>query len=146
MICCGLVSLGGITTGCPVRSRGFPQRIAPFYRAGSSREKKKTWLGLVCLSPRSYDGLPRSIIHRFVSFPLLRRPSLVTVPPWVAWWVRVFKADYNGSLRSILFFSFRTPRALTFKVFLPRAFLTPKMTELRTPLRAIKLIIGLDFA
>ena len=82
---------------------------------------KETWLGLVCFSPKSYNGLPRSIIHRFVSFPLLRRPSFVNVPPWVAWWVRVFKADYNESHRSILFFSSRTPGALTFIAFLPRA-------------------------
>ena len=36
-------------------------------------------------------GCPRSIIHQFISFPLLRRPSFVIIPSWVACWVRVFK-------------------------------------------------------
>ena len=38
----------------------------------------------------SNNGLPRSIIQRFVSFPLLKRPSFVIIPLWVACWVRAF--------------------------------------------------------
>ena len=87
---------------------------------------RETWLGLVCLSPRVYNGLPRSIIHRFASFPLLRRPSFVILPLWVACWVRAFSklfvAIYNGLHRSIIFLSFRTPEAQNLKAFLPRAF------------------------
>ena len=51
---------------------------------------RETWLELVCPCPRGDNGLPRSIIHRFISFPLLRRPSFVIFPPWVECWVRTF--------------------------------------------------------
>ena len=80
----------------------------------------ETWLELVCLCPRGDNGLYRSIIHRFVSFPLLRRPSFVIIPPWVACWVHV-TVD-NGLSRSIIFPSFRTPGTLTSIAFLLRAF------------------------
>ena len=31
----------------------------------------------------------RSWFHKFIRFPLLRRPILVSIPLWVTWWVRV---------------------------------------------------------
>ena len=77
---------------------------------------QEIWLGLVCLSLKGYNGLPRSIIHRRVSFPLLRKPSLVIIPLWVAYWERVFNklfvimvrcglsvAADNGPPRSFIF-------------------------------------------
>ena len=95
---------------------------------------KDTWLRLV-FSPRGHNGLPRSIIHQFVSFPLLRRPSLVIIPLWVACCERAFSklfvtivrrgfwvAAHNGLLRSILSFSFRTPGILISIGSLSRAF------------------------
>ena len=73
---------------------------------------------------RANNGCHRSIIHRFNSLPLLRRPSFVIVPPWVACWVRTFNNLFvvvhwlvtcvtvdNKLHRSIIF---RTPRSLTF--------------------------------
>ena len=44
----------------------------------------ETWLELVCPCPRAKNGCHRSIIHQFISFPLLRRPSFLIVPSWVA--------------------------------------------------------------
>ena len=35
-------------------------------------------------------GSPRSLTHRTVSFPLLRRPSMVIIPLWVACWGESF--------------------------------------------------------
>ena len=32
---------------------------------------------------------PCSNCHQVIRFPLLRRPILVSIPLWVAWWVRV---------------------------------------------------------
>ena len=96
---------------------------------------RETWLELVCPCRRSDNGFLRSIIHQFISFPLLRRPSFVIVPPWVACWVRAFNKLFvvvhwlmtcvavdNRLTRSILFLSFRTPGTLTFIAFLLRAF------------------------
>ena len=95
---------------------------------------RETWLELVCPCPRANNGCLRSIIHQFISFPLLRRPSFVIVPSWVACWVRAFNESFvvmpwrvtcvtanNGFLRSIIFLSFRTPGTLTFITSLPRA-------------------------
>ena len=113
---------------------GLPRSITRYYLIHNGLRcsivlgllMKETKLGLACLSLRCYNGLPRSIIHRFISFPLLRRPNFLIIPPWVACWVRafikLFVAVYNGSHRSIIFLSFRTPWALTFIAFLHRAF------------------------
>ena len=60
------------------------------------------------------------IFHQFIRFPPLRRPIFVVIPSWVACWVHV--TTNNECPRSIIFLSFRTPRILTFKTFLPRAF------------------------
>ena len=106
---------------------------------------KGTWLGLVSLSPRSYNGLDRSITHRFVSFPLLRRPRFVIIPLWVPWWesfhpteyldekassrlfgiivkYRSWVAAHNGLPRSNLSLSFRTPGILIPIASLPGAY------------------------
>ena len=96
---------------------------------------RETWLELVCPCPRGDNGCLRSIIHQFISFPLLRRPRLVIVPPWVACWVRAFNKLFvvvhwlmtcvtvdNEFHRSIIFLSFRIQRTLAFIAFLPRAF------------------------
>ena len=142
-----LFLLEGSQRCCPVLSRGFSSITTDcsVLSCWVFSWKKLDW-GLVCLSPRSYNGLPRSIIHRFVSFPLLRRPSFVNVPPWVASWVRIFEADYNGSPRSILFFSFRTPGALTFIAFLPPMGFSDAEDDRVKDATATRLIIGLDFA
>ena len=81
----------GITTGCPVLSWGSSS-FTMDWRCSIvlGPLMKETWMGLVCLSPRSHNGLLRSIIHRSVSFPLLRRPSLVIIPLWVVCWERAF--------------------------------------------------------
>ena len=66
--CCGLAPLWGITTCCSVLSRGFclvHNGLRCSIVLGVLM--KETWLGLVCLSPRGHNGLPRSITHRFVS-------------------------------------------------------------------------------
>ena len=57
-----------------------------------------------------YNRSLRSIFHQFIRFPLLRRPSFINIPCWVAWWVCV----YNGSPRSIMLLSLRAQRNLTF--------------------------------
>ena len=76
--------------------------------------------GLISLWRITTNRLSRSVIHRFVSFPLLRKPRSVIIPPWVACWVHV--AVDNGLSRSIIFLSFRTPGTLTSMDFLPWAF------------------------
>ena len=103
---------------------GLPRSIKRFflfYRNVLGLHMKETWLGLVCLSPRSYNGLPRSIIHR-----LMRRPSFVIIPPWVACWLHV-TVD-NTSPRSIIFSAFAL-RGSDFHSFSSPGFLTPKKTE-----------------
>ena len=63
-------------------------------------------------------GLRRSIVHQFIRFPLLRRPSFINVPFRAAWWV----CAYNGSPRSILLLNLRTQRVLTLVSGFPRDF------------------------
>ena len=88
-----------------------------------------------CSSLRDHNGSHLSITHRFVSFPLLRRPNFVIIPIWVACWERAFSrlfviivkhgswvAAHNGLPRSILSLSFRTPRIMISIASLPRAF------------------------
>ena len=111
------------------------QRTAMLRRAGSSHDRNLIGTR-VSFTKRSHRLL-RSITHRSVSFPLLRRPSFVIAPPRVACWVRasnnLLVAVDNGLPRSIIFLSFRTPGARTFFASSP-GFLTQKMTELREPL------------
>ena len=86
---------------------------------------KESWLGLVCLSPRGYNVLLRSIIHRFVNFPRLRRPDFVIIPLWVTCWERAssqlfviitrhvsWVVAHNGLHCAILFLNFPTPGIL----------------------------------
>ena len=111
---------------------------------------RETWLKLVCSCPRANNECHRSIIHQFISFPLLRRPSFVIVPLvpfWVSNWVRAFNelvfvalrvtgvTANNGFHRSIINLIFRTQGTSTFITSLPRGFLMQKMTELREPLQ-----------
>ena len=38
----------------------------------------------------------RSDLHRFIRFPLLRRPFFVSIPLWVAWWASVlYKSPHS---------------------------------------------------
>ena len=109
---------------------------------------RETWLKRLCSSLRTNNGFHRSIIHQFISFPLLRRPSFIIVPSWVACWVRVFNewvvvavlvtcvTANNGFRRAVIFLSLHTQRTLTFITSLHRAFKMPKMTELREPLQS----------
>ena len=122
---------------------GLPRSITRYYFVHNGLRcsivlgllMKETWLGLACLSPRGHNGLPRSITHRSVSFPLLRRPSLVIIPLWVACWEGAFNrlfmiivrrgfwvAAHNGFPPSILSLSFRTWGTLTFITSFPRTF------------------------
>ena len=131
MNCCGLAPLWGQTTGCPVLS----------WVSSSSKNNvldllmRETWLELVCPCPRSFIGSPRSIIHRFFSFPLWRRPSTVIIPLWVACWREAFHellmiivrrgfwvAAHNGLPRSILSLSFRVWGILMSIASLPRVY------------------------
>ena len=64
------------------------------------------------------NGSPRSIVHQFIRLPLLRRPSFINVPFWVAWWV----CAYNGSPRPIVFLCLQAPRRLIFMSGFPQAF------------------------
>ena len=50
----------------------------------------------------------RSYFHQFIRIPLLRRPNLINIPFWVAWWVSVF----NKSHRSLMLLSPRAQRFL----------------------------------
>ena len=130
-------SLWVITTGCPrsimrffLIHNGLPRSIV----LGSSYERNL--IGGSCVFRQEVTNrLHRSIIHRFVSFPLLRRPSFVIIPLWVACWETAFSklfviiarcgswvTAHNGLHRSILFLSFRTPGTLISITFLPRAF------------------------
>ena len=64
---------------------------------------------------------------------LLRRPSFINVPFWVAWWVRV----YNGSPRSIVLLSLRTQRSLTFVSGFHPGFLMQWKVARQEPLHCI---------
>ena len=97
---------------------------------------RETWLGFLCRSPRSYIGSHRSFAHLSISFPLLRRPSMVFIPLWVVWWGRTFNKLFMmivvrcglsvaadiGSPRSFLFLSIHTPEILVSITSLPRAY------------------------
>ena len=108
---------------------------------------KETCLGLVCLSPRSYNGLHRSTTHPSVSFPLLRRPSSVIIPLWVACWEGAFHellriivigsfhsvyADFRSPW-SLLSLSFRTPGILISMPGPPRVWWSWRRHDRRHP-------------
>ena len=61
---------------------------------------------------------PCSNFHQFIIFPLLRRPILLNIPFWAAWWVSVF----NKSPCSVMLLSSQARRRLTFMSGFPRAF------------------------
>ena len=86
---------------------------------------RETRLGFSCRSSRSYIGSPWSFAHLSITFPLLRRPTMVIIPLWVACWWRTFNKLFMimvkcslsiaadiGSPRSFLFFSIHTPGIL----------------------------------
>ena len=83
------------------------------------------------------NGSPRSIVHQFIRFPLLRRPSFINIPFWVAWWVRIQRV-----------LSLRTQRSLTFVSGFPG--LSDAVEDSAAGVvslhRATKFIIGFDFA
>ena len=123
MNCCSLISLW--------------QRVAPFYHEVFPQWQRvacmvlgllmrETWFGRVCPCPKSDNKCHRSVIHQFINFPPLRRPSFIIIPPWVVCWVRAFNklsvAVYNGLPGSILLLIVRTPRILTSITFFRRAF------------------------
>ena len=64
------------------------QRIARFHHdAILVRETKSNFS---CRSPWSFIGSNRLLVHLSISFPLLRRPSTVIIPLWVACWRETF--------------------------------------------------------
>ena len=65
-----------------------------------------------------YNRSNCSIFHQFIRFPLLRRPSFIIIPFWVAWWASVF----NQSPCSLMLLSPRAQRSLTFVSGFHRAF------------------------
>ena len=77
---------------------------------------------LLCSSLRAMNGFHRSIIHQFITFPLLRRPSFIIVTFRVACRARAFNESVvvallvtcvtpnNGFPRSNMFHSFFTKR------------------------------------
>ena len=119
--CCALAPRWGQTTGFSALSwfSSSQNDVLVFTRETSLRR--------VCSSLRA-NGSPCSIIHQFIRFPLLNRPSLINIPFWVAWWVCVFNGSValvtrvtanNGSLRSIVLLSTRTQRTLILVSGLP---------------------------
>ena len=85
MNCCGLPPLWGSTSGVPVLSWfSFSSTIMCLVFS----RKKLNWNSCPCT--RGDNGFLRSVIHQFISFPLLRRPSFLFVSPWEACWVRAF--------------------------------------------------------
>ena len=93
-----------------------------------------------------------SIIHQFIRFPLLKRPSFINIPFWVAWWVCFFNESValvtgvtasNRFPLSIVHLSLRTQRTSTFS---SGDAVDDRVDGALSLLRAIKLIIGLDFA
>ena len=143
MNCCALAPPWGQTPGFLVLS-------------WVSSSSKITCLKLVCSCPRANNGFHRSIIHQFIGFPLLKRPTFVIVPSWVPCWVRAFNKSQvvawrvtcatanNGYHRSIIFLSLYTQRTLTFINYLPRAFWCRRWQSWGSPCN--RPIIGLDFA
>ena len=131
------------------------QRVAPIYRAGCLLVKE-TWLGFACLSPRGDNGLPRSLTHWSVSFPLLRRPSLVVIPLWVACWERAFNRLFMISqMRSLGRCRQRVAPVSPLSVLALQGFWFPQLffsglTEVEDDTfdgaLAIRLIIGRDFS
>ena len=57
-----------------------------------------------------YNRSPCSFFHHFIRFLLLRRPSFINMPFWVAWWV----CEKNASPRTFMLLSLRAHGKLTF--------------------------------
>ena len=115
-------------------------QLAPvFHEVGSVkknflvRETKSTFSHH---SPRNFSRSPRSLVWLNISFPLLRRPSAVAIPLWVACWREAFHKllmvkvvgsfqlvyAYIKSPRSFLFLNDWFPWILTSVMSLPRAY------------------------
>ena len=77
---------------------GCPRSIVNFFYNDVLVFTRKTRLELMRPCPRSDNGCHRSIINQFINFPLLRRPSFVIVPPWVACLVRALNKMCGGTL------------------------------------------------
>ena len=101
---------------------------------------------IVCPCWRGDNGLPRSIIHRFISFPRLRRPSFV-ISPTLSSVLSFQQIVCDGALTHDLrhvwqwvapvyhFSQLSHSRDSDFHSCSSPGFLTPKMTELREPLQ-----------
>ena len=78
---------------------------------------RETRSNFSCRSPRSFIGSPRSLVHLNISFPLLRRPSTVVIPLWVACWREAFHELLMiiviGSFHSV-YADIRSPWSLLF--------------------------------
>ena len=93
----------------------------------------------------AYNGLPSSAIHRFISFPLLRRPSFVIIPPWVACWGETFHKLFTTGRSVRSFFSaFALQELWLSKLFFSG--LSDAEDDRVEDALATRLIIGLDFA
>ena len=77
-----------------------------------------TNLSVCCANKPGGCSLTRShcsYFHKFIRFPLLRRPILVSIPLWVIWWVSVvslfFDVAQSTSSEVIDFHTWFFPRA-----------------------------------
>ena len=114
-------------------NNGFPRSIGIFL---FFQNDVLVFTRETCLrrSLRAKNGFHHSIIHQFIRLPLLRRPSFISVPFWVACWARAFKESVvlavlvtcvtanNGFLSSIVLLSLHSQKTLTFITSLLRAF------------------------
>ena len=133
--CWGLASSWESIAGRPDRSRGVSSFLTdcavPSRRISSWPKSNFSYH-----FPRIFYKSSRSLVCLNISFPLLRRPSAVVIPLWVACWREAFHklpmvivvgsfelvcADIR-SPRSLLFLSNWTPGILTSITSLPRAY------------------------
>ena len=155
--CCGLASLWESTSGprsftrCYLTHNGLRGSIMLSFLM------RETRLRFSCRSPRSYIGSPRSFAHLSISFPLLRRPSMVIIPLWVACWGKAFHKIFMiivvewgllvaadiGSPRSLLFLSSCTPGILISITSLHQAYWTRGWSVRRLPCNKIAILLWL---
>ena len=141
----------------PVCHEALPhsQRIARVPSWWVSSWEKPGRISRVALQEFS-SGRPRSLVHLSISFPLLRRPSTVIIPLWVACWGETFHkllmimvvesflsidADIRSPL-SLLLLSNCTPGILISITSVHRAYWSRGWYD---GTLAIRLIIGRDF-
>ena len=132
------------------------QRIARFHHERFPRERNQVEF-LVSLSKKFHRVAPIARTSQY-QFPLLRRPSTVVIPLWVACWreafhellliivIGSFHSVYaeNGSPWSLLFFSNCTPRILISITSLHRV--NEVEDDTTDGILALRFIIGFDFA